>query len=391
MSASLRPFLPAAVLAAAIVALAPFIGEVRDLVFALLPGRAPSVLAAAFAVVGAVAVALAARRIHERRLLRVGLLSLAVGVAVLQGRVFDTGLAQANVVEKLHLLEYGLLALLLYRPLRRSGDLSAVVLPLLGVVAVGTVDEYAQWLAPRRVGEIRDVGLNLWSGVVGLLFALAVAPPEGMRPGLSPRRACLVARAAGLTLLLAGLFWSTAHVGHWIEDPEIGRFRSWHTREELRAAAVDRGVRWAADPPREVPLLGIEDRFLTEAAEHAMHFHASWRAGDYDSAWHAYRVLERFYAPFLEVRSFQSGAPHRIVDASREALERRSRRRYPSGRTSPVLAPRIYPRPTRAVLLALLFPTVAGVALLPDLVGAARPRTRGQRVVEPKGIEPSTS
>ncbi|MBI5892260.1 MAG: VanZ family protein [Deltaproteobacteria bacterium] len=69
--------------------------------------------------------------------------------------------------EKVHILEYGFLGILVYkgykfsnRPLLRS---------VIFVGAIGIGDEFIQWLLPNRVGEIKDVGLNLLGGIFGVL------------------------------------------------------------------------------------------------------------------------------------------------------------------------------------------------------------------------------
>ncbi len=85
---------------------------------------------------------------------------------------------RSNAVERVHFVEYGLVAFLFYRVLaRQAGDASIVVLPLLASFTVGTFDEWLQWFIPVRVGEAHDVFLNLAAIVCGLLFALALQPP----------------------------------------------------------------------------------------------------------------------------------------------------------------------------------------------------------------------
>ncbi|ROR32789.1 VanZ family protein [Inmirania thermothiophila] len=66
--------------------------------------------------------------------------------------------------ERIHLLQFGLLALLLTAALRRRPrrHLEALILGL----AAGAGDEVAQWLHPARVGDLGDVALNFLGSVL---------------------------------------------------------------------------------------------------------------------------------------------------------------------------------------------------------------------------------
>lgn len=376
----MRPFLrrygAAVLLVVVIFAVSPVIGGVRDLVFAIFPERGAAAVAGPLILVAAGAALWGLTRIRTHRRWRYGGLAVACGLVALS-TLLDAGDggARVSVVEKVHILEYGLLAALLYRARRQVGDLSLVLLPLLWTTLAGTLEEGLQWLVPRRVGEIRDVGINAWAALCGVVFALAVAPPEGFRAGLDPRSRRLVAGSAALVVLALAAFWSSAHAGHWIEHPEVGRFRSWHTAAELRATAERRAREWTAAPPTAIPAWGIEDRFLTEAAAHVLFRNHAWQYGDARDAWHANRVLELFYAPFLDTRSITSGEPHRLATAERAELERRGAPRRAVDYTSPVLAGRVRTEPPRAVVLGL----AAAVAALLWLLGRW-PRTADRGV-----------
>ena len=87
--------------------------------------------------------------------------------------------------ERFHLLEYGLLAGLIYAALlerRRPGagmrwSVKSAALAVLATAVAGWVDEGIQYLLPNRHYDWLDVGLNLLAGVlaVGALAALAEA------------------------------------------------------------------------------------------------------------------------------------------------------------------------------------------------------------------------
>lgn len=48
---------------------------------------------------------------------------------------------EVNAVERVHFVEYGVIAYLFYRAWNQAGDLSIVLLPLLASLMVGTLDE----------------------------------------------------------------------------------------------------------------------------------------------------------------------------------------------------------------------------------------------------------
>lgn len=385
MPSRLRPYLPAVLLFATIVATAPFATLLRDAALAVLPsgGGLRRLIVAVGAGLAALAV-VAALRIRERRRLRWGALIGLAAVVVAQDRLFGTGLASSDFAEKLHVVEYGLLAALLARPLWGAGDLSLFLRPLLWVGIAGVADEWVQWLAPRRHGEVRDVGLDMLCGVAGLLAAVAWSPPRELRWRLDPDQLRPTAHSAAVFLLALGLFVRTAHLGFWVVDPEVGRFRSWHTSGELRLAAEDRGRRWAASMPTEVPIWGVADRYLAEAADHAMLRNTAWQQGDFPASWRENRILELYYSPFLDILSFQSKAPHRLPDAAREKLERRARRAYPIRSASPVRGRRVATWPSRSQLLAGTVALALLVAAAPEL--ATRRRQRRGDVAAPERL-----
>jgi len=74
--------------------------------------------------------------------------------------------------EKLHLVEYGFLSFLLLRAMEgvrpRLKKYAAIIL---SVALIGYVDELIQWFLPNRVCDIKDVALNVISGILGLIMA----------------------------------------------------------------------------------------------------------------------------------------------------------------------------------------------------------------------------
>ena len=147
------------------------------------------------------------------------------------------GIAEVDAVERVHFVEYGLITLLFYRVWRPRGDVSMFVLPMLAGIAVGTLEEWLQWFIPGRVGDMRDVFLNVAAIVCGLLFSVGVDPPDArpltLRPG-SLRRIGIVGCRRGAAVRA---FVHSVHLGVEIERSRAGSFRSRYDAATLLASA----------------------------------------------------------------------------------------------------------------------------------------------------------
>ena len=73
--------------------------------------------------------------------------------------------------ERLHLLEYGVMAVVLFRALCLHLKVPVAYASALGLTAIiGFGDETIQWLLPQRFFELKDAGLNVVAGSLGLVF-----------------------------------------------------------------------------------------------------------------------------------------------------------------------------------------------------------------------------
>jgi VanZ family protein len=245
-------------------------------------------------------------RTPDQRRLRYGTLVGALAAGLVFARALRTGNSAIDVVEAFHFVEYGLLACLFYAAWLPLGDGSVVILPLLCGLLVGTLDEWVQWFVPFRVGEIRDVVLNLVAVGCGLLFGIALEPPPLMtfrlRRDSIPRMCGML---AVVTLVLASFFQSV-HLGHDVRDGEIGTFRSRYTREELADAGAVRLERWRRDPPLAPGRFSREDQYLSEALWHLRRRNEADRAGDIPTAWRENRIIEIFFEPVLDTPNYVS-------------------------------------------------------------------------------------
>jgi VanZ like protein len=315
----------AVVAAAAIILSAPFAQELFTVLSTTWPQQFRSIAIGATAVPASIAVLAAVARIHNRHLLRYSLLALAGIVGA--GYIFADAL---SVTESFHFVEYGVLGFLFYRVWRSVTDPSLLALPILATTIAGIVDEWFQWLIPIRAGEARDVVLNAVAGVCGVLVALAVDPPDGLRLRLqrgSGPRVTWCSAAAGLVF---AAFFLTVHVGYEVSDPEVGSFPSRYSADALQRASQDRAERWRTRPPVLQRRLSREDQYLTEGLWHVARRNGAWAAGDVVTAWRENRILEKFYAPVLDSPTYAGREGHRWPPAQRvDAGERRGSKAGP--------------------------------------------------------------
>jgi len=309
---------------AAVVLSAPFLGQLRAYLRAAFPGHFVTIVGASIALAMAAAFALALARIRHHRAIRYVVIAASVGVGIAYTLATQTGIPEVDVVERVHFIEYGVIAFLFYRAFRPLGDLSAFILPMLAGLIVGTVDEWLQWFIPNRVGEARDVFLNLIAIACGLGFGAALEPPSAFRFGLVPRSRRFVTCAGVGAVLVFAAFVNAVHLGYFLVDPELGAFRSHYRPDELQQLASDRLGRWRVDPPIVLKRLSREDQYLDEGLWHIRERNRRWEAGDYDVALRENDILERYFAPVIDTKSYAAPElsrwpPEQKADAGQRA------------------------------------------------------------------------
>jgi len=87
------------------------------------------------------------------------------------------------LVERTHLIEYGLLATFIFQALeeRDQNNRKVPLIPLITIGATsffGLVDEVIQALLPNRIFDIRDVGFNVIAAVIAVFFSLLMAQTQ---------------------------------------------------------------------------------------------------------------------------------------------------------------------------------------------------------------------
>jgi hypothetical protein len=323
----------ACVVSAIVILWAPFVGEIRSQLRARFPGQFVTIVGSAIAAMAGAAVVAALARIREGRSRRYLALAAALAIAAGYSWWSQTGRPDADVVERFHFIEFGVLTFLFYRAARPAGDVTVLAFPALAGLLVGTLEEWFQWFIPVRVGELRDVFLNGAAIASGLLFACALDPPPSpftVRAGTLRR---LGVWAAVVAVAIAS-FFDCVHLGYEITDDEAGIFLSRYRAGDLARLAADREASWRLrPPPLEIPRLSREDQYLTEGIEHVMERNRLWSAGDPAGAWHENRILEKYFAPVIDVPSYHSRAGHRWPDAQQQqasAAAAAGRRAYAS-------------------------------------------------------------
>src|SRR5688500_2421731 len=97
----------AGLVSAAVVLSAPFLGQFRAYLRAAFPGHFVTIVGASVALAMAVAFALALARIRHARAVRYGVIAGSVAAAVAYTIFTRTGIAEVDVVERVHFIEYG--------------------------------------------------------------------------------------------------------------------------------------------------------------------------------------------------------------------------------------------------------------------------------------------
>ena len=128
----------------------------------------------------------------SRRLRWSNYAALAAGAlwAVVQATALARGRPEESALERMHLVLYGLVALLLYRAFLQGGRTAIAAAFSAAVLAslVGIADEFVQWLVWVRAGDFYDCLLNSSAAGCGVVFGVGLfgfdtrAPDPAERP-----------------------------------------------------------------------------------------------------------------------------------------------------------------------------------------------------------------
>ncbi len=82
--------------------------------------------------------------------------------------------------ERIHFIEYGILGILAFKAFGKG--LKKIMIAILFVLLIGTLDEIIQFILPNRVGDIRDVILNVTGGSLGVWTGLLYKSNKDEKP-----------------------------------------------------------------------------------------------------------------------------------------------------------------------------------------------------------------
>lgn len=325
---------------------------------------------AVFALSGLFLVAIVSRM---KRTGKTAIADLTVPVAA-AALVIGSTIISTTPAEGLHFFQYGVLGALTFRAMSHRTQNVGIYIgaAILGGI-VGTIDEAIQWVLPNRYWDIRDIAFNFSGAVLAQIVIAATLRPAYVR--FRPTRSTVI-RLSRLALVAVVLFggsllntpqridWYTekvpvlaallrnatvmAEYGFLYADPEIGRFRSRLSADDLRQGDVALGSKLgpelellrAADGYRQFLDLHqvLANPFAYEAAVHlARRDQHTRRASEIETAAaaeitpslrnerrHAYttayrenEILERYFAVTLQQSTFRWSDPEKQAFAQK--------------------------------------------------------------------------
>ncbi|GAK54151.1 hypothetical protein U14_05429 [Candidatus Moduliflexus flocculans] len=209
--------------------------------------------------------------------------------------------------EKIHFLEYGFLGLLLCKTLSyRLKDRSAYWLALLIVYLIGMTDEGIQWALPSRVGEYRDIWMNITSGGLAILSVFLVIRPRAFQGRFSLSSLRPICYTLAAAIVYTGIFLQSVHgFGHKIFMPDNGaEFVSSFAENEL--IALDRRImeRYENKPVEDIPYLTVE-RYNYEAGRHHYLRNKYNQNGRYFESYCEQEIIKTYYRSALRKGAIQ--------------------------------------------------------------------------------------
>jgi hypothetical protein len=339
----------------ALILAAPAIGSARSALRAAFPGVFSRLIEAGLVLIVWAVVAQALARVRTRRLVRYGALAAALAIAWAYSAATGSPDPAIRAVERVHFVEFGLIAWLFLRVWRAQPDASAIVAPFLAAFVAGLGDEAFQWFLPARVGELADVGLNAVAIGCGLLAGAAITPPANLRGRWGGASIRLVARLLAIAVVAVAAFVHLVHLGHRLDVPAVGTFETRYTVAELEAIGRERAATWRQTPPLvRPPRFSREDQFMTEGLQHVQARNTAWDRGDAFTAWRENLILERFFPAVLDTPSYVAREGHRWSAAHRADAAARTAGSEARGYASRAFPYPIHPwRPLTVWLVAL--------------------------------------
>ena len=259
-----REWLAFAAWTVVIFTLVPFANDIQGWIRRQLGGQA---LFYGLVVLLLVAVVSAGRWIWTHRRQRLG--ASLLWIVAICGAIGGWSWFFRDAAEPAHFVAFSILGVLAFRALSTRFRDSGVYLAAAALVAiVGTVDEILQWLTPGRFWDLGDIAINAGTAALVQVLIWRGIRPRGISSGISPgslklgvrllvveavlllfcvsntpgRIAWYAERIPGLDYLGRERSTRMPDYGHLVDDPEIGRFYSRLSAEELSRIDGETGV-----------------------------------------------------------------------------------------------------------------------------------------------------
>lgn len=239
-------------------------------------------------------------KILERYLWLIGIIAfLAAGMWVLR-----TSMSSVNLIEKIHLVEYGLLGIAAFGFFRNFSFRRIIhFYSILFVFLVAICDEAFQHVLAIRTGEFRDVLINLLAGITSQLFIILVVRPAYLKGRTWRIRLPEFFTMMSLLILMVGSFIYYVQSGYLIQTG-AGAFYSYHAPEELlevnRRKKLEGMARMQEQLKTQEGLWALEDFYLTEAKRHLNRRNFLASLNDLEPAYCENTILEKYYSAHLE-------------------------------------------------------------------------------------------
>jgi VanZ family protein len=157
-----------------------------------------------------------------------------------------TSRLRTNPEEALHFVQYGVLALLIFRALvHRYRDRAVYLSAFLICVIAGMMDEFVQWIIPRRFFDFRDILLNAQGGGLMVLAIAFGLKPSYIEPRFDLRSLRVAVRLLIAMLILFFLFFSnTGKVKAWYREfiPDVHKIDEVMAEYGYRIVDDERGL-----------------------------------------------------------------------------------------------------------------------------------------------------
>lgn len=217
------------------------------------------------------------------------------------------GMFPITPAEKVHFLEYGLLGLLLCKALSyHIQNKLAYLVALLGVYLVGSMDEGIQWALPNRVGDYRDIWLNLLAGGLAIVLVWLVIRPRIFQRTFEWSALRPVCAMLSLALLLTGIFLQVVNgFGRWIFLPDSAtRFVSAFSEYDLLRLDKQYLERLEGKAVEEIPAI---PRQVLEYEANRHEYYRNWyyKHQEFFESYCEQEILKTYFRAYLTQHQVQ--------------------------------------------------------------------------------------